>query len=173
MNSTREHLRRMEDLPLLVISQDYELFFHQSGSVEKCLLEPCDLLLNFAAQHGFRITFFVDAGMLLAMQREAGSAPEVGRTLDRVRRHIESLAAAGHEIGLHVHPHWEDTRWASGAGQFAGTRYQLRDFSDDDVERILDSYARVLMDLCDGKVCSYRAGGFCLEPFDRIRPRAS
>ena len=151
-----------------MLSQDYELFFGQSGSIEKCLIEPCEMLLDFASKRDVRVTFFVDAGMLVAMEREAASAPEVRRSLDQVRRHIESLSNAGHEIGLHVHPHWEDTNWKFGAWQFGGTRYQLRDFSADEIERILESYTHTLQDLCDGNVVSYRAGGFCVEPFDLI-----
>ncbi len=160
--------RRKEDLPLLVVSQDYELFFQDSGSIEKCLLEPCDLLLRFAEKQDMRVTFFVDAGMLVAMEREAPSAPALRKSLDTVRSHIESLASAGHEIGLHVHPHWEDSVWTEDAWQFAGSRYQLRDFSEAEVSVIFDSYSAALKDLCDGNIRSYRAGGFCIEPFDRI-----
>lgn len=171
MNSVIEktnNMRRTGDLPLLVLSQDYELFFGQSGSLEKCLIEPCKLLLDFAAKRDIKVTFFVDAGMLVAMEREAASAPEVHRSLDRIRRHIGSLSDAGHEIGLHVHPHWEETRWESGAWRFGGTRYQLREFPGDEIERILESYANVLKDLSNGGLKSYRAGGFCVEPFGLI-----
>ena len=70
-------LRRDQDFPLLVVSQDYELFFHKSGSIEKCLFEPTDLLLDFADELGMKVTFFVDAGMLCRMSALAGESPEL------------------------------------------------------------------------------------------------
>ena len=161
-------LRRRQDLPLLVVSQDYELFFLSSGTVEKCLLEPCDLLLDFAAKKSIRVTFFVDAGMLCRMRQLAPSEPRVARQFDRVRTHLEQIVAAGHELGLHVHPHWQDTQYRDGAWQFPATRYQLRDFSDAEIAEIFRTYTNALRELSDD-VTSYRAGGFCIEPFARIR----
>ncbi len=156
--------------PILILSQDYELFFQKSGTVEKCLFEPCDALLKFAASHGVRFTFFVDAGMLLAMQRHADSEPKLAQMLSKVQRHIASLASAGHEIALHVHPHWEDTRWINDQWVFAGTRYQLREFQGDEVVRIFREYSECLAGLSGRRPSSYRAGGFCVEPFSVLAP---
>ena len=117
-----------------------------------------------------RFTFFVDAGMLLAMQRHALSEPELGRMLSKVQRHIESLANAGHEIALHAHPHWEDTRWISGRWVFGGTRYQLKQFKSDEIARIFREYSDSLAELSGQRPASYRAGGFCIEPFSALAP---
>lgn len=158
----------MSDAPVLVLSQDYEFFFGVSGTPEKCLFEPGDALLAFARKRDARITFYVDAGMLLAMRRHLGDDRRLAKTLADIRRHVGQLAAAGHEIGLHVHPHWEDTRWTDAGWDFSATRYQLREFSDADVDGILRRYTAELADVAGGAVTSYRAGGFCVEPFGRI-----
>jgi hypothetical protein len=167
--ATGTFIRRGEDFPLLVVSQDYELFFQRSGSLDKCLFKPCEMLLGFAEKRGIRITFFVDAGMLSRMQQLAGQFPVLQRDLSRVQQHIESIANRGHEIGLHIHPHWEDSRWHDGAWDFSGTRYKLDGFAADEVADIVHRYTGLLKDLCAGDVKSYRAGGFCIEPFGRIR----
>ena len=65
------NLRRGQDFPVLLVSQDYELFFQQSGSIDKCLFEPTNMLLDFAEQVGVRITFFIYAGSLCRMQKLA------------------------------------------------------------------------------------------------------
>jgi len=80
------------------------------------------------------------------------------------------LAAAGHEIALHVHPHWEDTRWIKDQWVFAGTRYQLKEFQGDEIVRILRKYSECLAALSGRRPCSYRAGGFCVEPFSVLAP---
>ena len=163
------HWRRQSDFPVLTLSQDYELFFQRSGSIEKCLIEPCELLGDFAHENGVRITYFVDAGMLCCMERLASTNNSLVRDLGRVRSHITSLAEQGHEIGLHIHPHWEDTSFASGEWDFSGTRYQLSQFSGTEADEIVTRYTRTLNELCDGRVRTYRAGGFCIEPFEDIR----
>lgn len=156
--------------PLLLLSQDYELFFQESGSIEKCLFEPCDLLEAFANKRHLKFTFFVDAGMLRCMRKYAVSSQTVSSMYSKVRQHIERLSKNGHEIALHVHPHWEDTVWRNGAWDFSGTRYQFRDFSNDEITDIFQIYYDSLQDLSASPVTSYRAGGFCVEPFERIRP---
>ncbi len=156
-------------LPKFILSQDYELFFHKSGSIEKCLFEPCTALLNFADRHDSKITFFVDAGMLRCMERHTRLEHSARRVLDRVRKHVTSLADAGHEIALHVHPHWEDTQWLDNDWQFAGTRYKIDMFSLEETDRIFRDYAACLAELSGCMPTAYRAGGFCVEPFDQIR----
>ncbi len=161
--------RRGNDFPVLVVSQDYELFFRRSGSIEKCLIEPTDMLLDFADRSGIRITFFVDAGMLCRMRQLSVSNPSMARDLSRIEQHVRSIHTRGHEIGLHIHPHWEDTRWVENAWDFAGTRYQLRDFTTEEVSDVVSRYTASLNEICDGNVSTFRAGGFCIEPFDLLR----
>lgn len=153
---------------VLIVSQDYELFFHRSGTIEKCLFEPCDALLKSAATYGYRVTFYVDAGMLVALARFAGRYAALGSELDRIRAHLASLAAAGHDIGLHVHPHWEDARFAGAAWHFDATRYRLADFTQPEASEIVGAYARALGEASGVAPTTYRAGGFCIEPFHWI-----
>lgn len=152
----------------LVLSVDYELFFDRSGSVERCLIEPSDALIGAAGSMGARITFFVDAGMLVAMDRFAGKDRRLARMSDQVRRHIAEIATRGHDIELHVHPHWQDTAWRNGQWHFANTRYQLRDFPDDEIQGMFQSYCECLAGLSGRQPIAYRAGGFCVEPFDKV-----
>ena len=154
---------------VLVLSQDYELFFHRSGTIEKCLFEPCEALLESARKTGYSITFYVDAGMLSRMQELAAAVPRLARELDRIRRHVQTLARAGHDIGLHVHPHWEDATWGGEEWSFEGTRYQLRQFTLTEAAEIVSRYARIVGEASGVAPTSYRAGGFCVEPFDNIR----
>jgi hypothetical protein len=152
----------------LIISQDYELFFQRSGTIEKCLFEPCDAILRSARNRGYKITFYVDAGMLFRMQEGAPRHRPLSIGFDRIRRHLAGLVDGGHDIGLHVHPHWEDTRYVDGEWVFEATRYQLRDFSHDEVTDIVARYVKILGEACGVAPASYRAGGFCVEPFDRL-----
>jgi hypothetical protein len=155
----------------LILSQDYELFFQRSGTIEKCLFEPSDALLRSARNHGYKITFYVDAGMLFRMQVCARSHRRLSVDFDRICRHLSEIVDAGHDIGLHVHPHWEDARLTDGGWDFNNTRYQLREFSGDEAADIVARYIKVLGEASGMTPTSYRAGGFCVEPFDIISSR--
>lgn len=154
---------------MLLLSQDYELFFGASGSVEKCLFEPCDALMQVAARRGLKITFFVDIGMLLCMDRLTASERGLASTSGKIRSHIGRLVAAGHEIALHIHPHWEDTGYSDGDWDFSATRYRLADFGDEEAADIVGRYAACLAEVAGAPATAYRAGGFCIEPFLQIR----
>lgn len=169
MTPSLHESRRQDDPPVLILSQDYELFFQVSGTVEKCLLEPGEMLLLAARKTGLKITLFVDAGMMWKMRELSRSHPSLDRELYKINAQLADFIKDGHEIGLHVHPHWEETVFREGEWDFSGTRYQLAQFSDAEAHDIVARYAGVLNDICDGGVKSYRAGGFCVEPFGKIR----
>lgn len=160
-------------VPAVVLSQDYELFFGSSGTVDQCLFEPCAVLCSFARARNSRITFYVDAGMLVAMKRYASHSRQLRADYDAVRKHVADLSRSGHEIGLHVHPHWQDSRWTKTGWDFADTRYKLSEFPDNEVASIVNDYADAIQDLAIEPITSFRAGGFCVEPFVRLAPTLS
>jgi hypothetical protein len=152
----------------LVLSQDYELFFHKSGSIENCLLRPTEALATFAREKGFCITFYVDAGMLVSMRNHAGQSRQVSAMRDQICRNIEGLVADGHEIGLHVHPHWNSTRWSREGWDFSNTRYSPQQFRTGEFAEICRSYHQELSEVAGTSIATYRAGGFCVQPFNKI-----
>ena len=154
----------------LILSTDYELFFHRSGTVQRCLIDPAERLLDFTARQGMKMTFFVDTGMLRCLDRHAAEHRDLAREAELIRAQLRKISAAGHELGLHIHPHWEDTRLSDGEWDFSATRYRLDMFSEEEVGNVLETNFELLQALSDDPVVSYRAGGFCIEPFERIGP---
>ena len=53
----------------IFLTYDYELFFGDpTGSVEKCIIEPTQRLLEIAKRTGARYTFFIDVGYLKQLE---------------------------------------------------------------------------------------------------------
>ncbi len=149
----------------IAITWDYELFFgERSGSAEKCMLEPGNRLLEIAQKNGAKFTFFVDAGMLVLGEKE----PSFKKELSEIQNQISKWDLQGHETGLHIHPHWEDAIWENG-WKFDLKRYKLADFEDTEVEQIFDNYLVSLQQWSKEKIVSYRAGGWCIQPFDKLK----
>jgi len=129
------------------------------------MLEPVDRLLEIAQKNGAKFTFFVDAGMLVLGEKE----PTFKQELSEIQNQISKWDQQGHETGLHIHPHWEDAIWEN-EWKFDLKRYKLADFDDSEVEQIFDNYLSSLQNWSKEKIVSYRAGGWCIQPFGKLKP---
>ncbi|EGW55669.1 polysaccharide deacetylase family protein [Candidatus Endoriftia persephonae] len=150
----------------LLITLDYELFFGQRvGSVEHCMIQPINKLIQILDQHGARLTLFVDAGYLDRLQLFSGECPELQRDYQQVTEQLRSLVEAGHEVQLHIHPHWEDTEYRDGNWQIDTSRYRLHDFDREQAHELVGRYKQRLVEIVGDRIFAYRAGGWCIQPF--------
>lgn len=154
-----------------LLTLDYEVFFgRQTGSVARCVLEPTAALIDVAARHGAKLVFFVDAGFLLRLRAEMKGSARLAADHDALCRQVEALSRAGHEIQLHIHPHWEDSRWTGEGWDIDVRRYALQSFSPAEVHDIVGRYTAVLRELAGPDAAfAFRAGGWVIQPFQGIR----
>lgn len=154
-----------------LLTLDYEVFFGPAtGTVARSLVEPTDALLALASRHGARLAFFVDAGFIARLRAEMGKAARLRREFTEVCRQVERLARAGHEVQLHIHPHWEDSAWQGDGWRMDVSRFALQSFAAADIADIVRRYTSVLRELAGPEAaCAYRAGGWVLQPFAPIR----
>jgi hypothetical protein len=154
-----------------LLTLDYEVFFgRNTGSVARTILEPTQALLRVAERHAVRLVFFVDAGFVLRLRDQMHKAAALREQHDALCRQVESLSRAGHEVQLHIHPHWEDSQWGEGGWQIDVRRYALHAFDARDIADIARRYTGVLRELAGPQAAfAYRAGGWVIQPFDRLR----
>jgi len=154
----------------IFITLDYELFLQEpSENIDYSLLEPTHKLLKIFSEHNIKSIFFVDVGYLLALKRQKFFFPKLENDYRKVVRQIQLVETLGHDIGLHIHPHWEDCSYNGKEWNIDLKRYKLADYSRDEAVRIFKTYYEALQGLVSSKIISYRSGGWCLEPFDYIR----
>ena len=147
----------------LALTWDYEMYFgRETGSVENCMLLPTQRILDIANRYAVKNTFFTDVGYL---SRSKELQVEKGNT-DKIIEQIKHWDSLGHETGLHIHPHWEDTEFIQGQWKMDVTRYKLSDFSKVQANSIAKKYAQLLKNLVANEIKSFRAGGWCIQPFD-------
>jgi hypothetical protein len=154
-----------------LLTLDYEVYFgRNTGTVERSMLEPTEALLAVARRHGAKLVFFVDAGFILRLRAEMHKSPRLAAEHDAICRQVEALAGEGHEIQLHIHPHWEDSSWSEDGWKIDVSRFALHAFPEPQIREIVGRYTGVLRELA-GPDCAfaYRAGGWVIQPFERIR----
>lgn len=150
----------------ILLTFDYELFFGSDpGSVEKCMLEPTNDLLNIAEGKNVHYTFFVDVGYLIASEK----VNELSDERDKVIHQLKELLSLGHDIQLHIHPHWEKAEYSNGRWQMnAETHYRLNNFELEEAKSIVRKYKTKLEEYIGKSVHVYRAGGWCVQPFEPL-----
>lgn len=158
----------------ILLSYDYELFFGvKSGTVEKTLISPTNLLLESMDKYGLKGNFFID-WQTLKYLKEANTE----RTLadyNLIENQLQDIVRRGHRIELHIHPHWVDARY-NGDGTWDYTNYShysLYSFSTDEVTSMFIEGANLLNNIARKvdptySVCAFRAGGWTVQPFSKL-----
>jgi hypothetical protein len=153
----------------ILLTFDYELFFGAKvGSFERCILEPVNELVRIGNKYDVKYTFFVDAGYLSRLNSyHTNKSCRQERSINL--RIIEELLRNGHDIQLHIHPHWEDSSYSESGWDINPNRYRLSQFSKNEIEGIVFRYKDTLTSIVGDNIFAYRAGGWCIQPFDKIK----
>ncbi len=152
------------------LSLDYELFLQDPGcDVATSLIKPTNRLNQILEKNLLKAIYFVDAGYISALDRQKSDFHSLQIDYDTLVNQLKDLEDYGHEIGLHIHPHWEDTFFDGKKWVVDLSRYKLGDFHPERAADIFKQYHIVLQRHTNQKIVSYRAGGWCLEPFSYIR----
>lgn len=150
----------------ILLTFDYELFFGEvHGTVKQCMIERTNELLAIAEKHNVKYTFFVDVGYLVAAAKYA----ELDLERALVEEQIQELVAKGHDVQLHIHPHWERAEWDGQWQMNTDGAYKLSDFPQLEKEEIVRKYKETIDELIGRKTFVFRAGGWCIQPFSDLK----
>lgn len=154
----------------IYITLDYEIYFGENhGTVEKCILYPTSELIRISEKHNVKFVFFVDSGFILKLQEYKQKFPQLEKDYEAITSQVKYLSETGHDIQLHIHPHWEDSYFNGEKWIINVKRYKLSSFSEEEISDIFKRYKKVLTDLTNKKIVAFRAGGWCIQPFDKLK----
>ncbi len=154
----------------IFITFDYEIYFGENhGTVEKCIISPTAELIRISEKYDVRFCFFVDCGFILKLDEFRKIYPQLESDYKAITQQVEYLSKTGHDIQLHIHPHWEDSYYNGEKWVIDVKRYKLSDFNDSEIAAIVFRYKKVLTDITNKSVFVFRAGGWCLQPFSKLK----
>ena len=152
-----------------LLSLDYELFFgSKTGSSQHCLVEPVAALLGQLERTGLKLSLFVDAAFLVRLRQEGRKFPALQAEYDKIRRHLGELKQQGHDVQLHIHPHWLDSHFDGACWRITTKRYTLHDFPLSEREDIVRLCKQELVNIAGDSIFAFRGGGWCIQPFEQI-----
>ena len=154
----------------LLLSLDYELFFGaKTGTVQHCLINPVNALINVLDKHNVKVSLFVDVGFLIKLKEFSAEFPQLQQQYNLIQKQLLTLSIKSHDIQLHIHPHWEDSYYTKNGWVINTKRYRLHDFSEEEIVELVIKY-KAELELCThNKVFAFRAGGWCIQPFDKLK----
>jgi hypothetical protein len=154
----------------IYLSFDYEIYFGENpGTVDKCIIYPTTELIRIAEKYNARFSFFVDCGFLIKLNKHRKDYPQLENDYTAIVTQLNYLSRTGHDIQLHIHPHWEDSYYDGERWVMDVSRYKLSDFNESQIEDIVCRYKKEITDITGKEVFAFRAGGWCLQPFDKLK----
>lgn len=152
----------------IILTLDYELFFgSHSGTLAKSIITPVDRFLEICNKYNIKATFFVDAGYISKLIEYKNKYPQLAQDYKLLSKQLEDLNHTGHDIQLHIHPHWEDSLYDGNKWIMNTSRFKLNDFNDREISLIVKKYKNILNKFSKN-IIAFRAGGWCIQPYDRL-----
>ena len=149
----------------ILLTFDVELFFgKKSGSIDNCIIKPTELILKQLENKSVKGTFFIDSSFLLFLKSNSLSAD-----LKKMSYLINKIESANHEVGLHIHPHWVDAIISVDSNYkfLSYDNYSIFTFSGSYYEHCMEAHD-ILSGYLSSSITSFRAGGYCSQPFSEI-----
>jgi len=156
----------------IYLTFDYELFLGaKSGTIHNCMISPTNMLIEQFDKYNMKATFFVDILFYIKLLREN---EETAKEAKLIKEQLKTLVRKGHRIELHLHPHWEDAVYLNGNWVFPSYKHYRLDSLPEN--RILKYFIDGVNELnniarevnADYQVSAFRAGGLCIQPFDKL-----
>lgn len=166
----------------IILTIDYELFLgKETGSVQEIMIEPISKLSSILDKNGSKMTVFWDVLHYYRLLELEKNFMELKQDRLLIEEQVLDLLKKGHDIQLHLHPHWLDAKYENRKWIFIYDRFKLhkllKDKNSKDINTVLGcvTLAKKLMeDLIrkvkpDYRVNTFRAGGYLIEPFSTLR----
>ena len=157
----------------IVLTVDYEIFGNGQGDVRQHVVAPTARMAGLCEKYGVPLTVFFEVEEYLAFERNRQ------RLIDTlgydpaslIRQQIISLAAAGHDIQLHLHPEWYRADFREGQWclhREKATVDSLFESQEETTNYIAERKAVIEEMIANSsrqsEVTVYRAGAFSAQP---------
>ena len=164
----------------IYLTFDYELFLGKNYETpEKVLVEPTNKIIKILGEKNVKATFFVD--VFSSIQHKKYGLCDYSKLFEE---QIQSLIKMGHDVQLHIHPHWVMSEYVNGEWKHKREYYSLKSFENgvidpfgkrQTIDTLISEGKSYLESVCrevlpDYKCIAFRAGGFALQPFNIAIP---
>jgi hypothetical protein len=148
----------------VILTFDYEVFLgRETGTIRNCVLNPTNAILRILKENNATAIFFVDATWLKFLKEEFSS------DFHLVAEQLRDIVESGSSVELHLHPQWIDAYKTGNQIVFSSYKhYKLHTLSQEEIFDLFANSVNLLQSITSKKIYCFRAGGWCIEPFNKI-----
>jgi hypothetical protein len=165
----------------IILTADYEIYGDGSGDVREKLIKPTEKILELCRHYGAKLTIFFEVVEYWAFIKAGpkGLIEDLG--YDPAALMKQQLCQAlddGHDVQLHIHPQWLDSRYIRGKGWQLNLAYWRLPMapgglgSPQDINSLRGLFVkgkeeleRMFKPLRSSYQCmAFRAGSWCMQP---------
>ncbi|MBN2544940.1 MAG: hypothetical protein JXB50_04020 [Spirochaetes bacterium] len=155
----------------VIITFDYELSLGtSSGTVEKCIIEPANIILEILNRYNSKAIFFADSLYILTLKKHKH------RDFLKVTDQIKRITDSGHNVEFHLHPQWLDAYQINERewGFKSFEKYRVHSLDKDHLKEVFNEGLNLLSETLsdvksDYKIKAFRAGGWAVQPFETLK----
>lgn len=159
----------------ICFTADHELFFGENKvSEEKVFIQPTYRLMEILERFNIPLCLMTDVCSIFRYRELQidSNYPEL------MEEQLRQAIARGHDVQLHIHPHWLTSKYIDGKWYFNKDSYRLHSFGFDQndpqcAQKIIadgkNYLIRLLTPIDSEYDCiAFRAGGWCIQPEKEI-----
>lgn len=153
----------------ICITFDYELFFGKNiGTYDEVLFQPTYALIDELEKRGISATFFADVCSIPVAEKYNQI-----EYINGFQKQLIYMKQHGHDVQLHLHPHWYHSIWTDEGWNFSNQGYRIHEYEEgcinDIISRGIGFLKETLFPIDNNYECiAYRAGGFSIQPHEQV-----
>ncbi len=159
----------------LYLTIDYELFFGSiTGSVQECMINPTQKLIEVLEYNNSKMTVFWDILHYKKCLEYADKYSQLKDDANLLYNQVQLLITKGHDVQLHLHPHWLDAVYVGDKWIFPTyEHFSLQSLSNSEIEKCVETSISLMKEVIsyvkpNYTVNKFRAGAYLIEPFDKL-----
>lgn len=154
----------------IYLTLDYELYMGDHvGTVQKCLIEPTDILIRLFDRYNAKCTFFVDAAYLYQLNKVRVSYDNLNRDFLLIKKQLKHLVLCGHDIQLHIHPQWYYAEYTGKDWKLNTSFYKLSDLKKEEAIDFFLKSKLLLEAIVEKPIIAFRAGGYSIQTLEYLQ----
>jgi len=147
----------------IFFTADYEIYFGKNYYTDtEILFKPTKKLVEIFNKYNFKVNIFADVLSVNAHRKY-----NLSNYADNFELQIKSFIKEGHDVQLHLHPHWLTAKYENNSWTFNKNHFRIHSFENVNgiVKNSIDYLNKTLNVVNPGYKCiAYRAGGWSLQP---------
>ena len=163
----------------IILTVDYEVSGDGSGSVDSCIIDPAERMMQLCEKYNAKLTFFTDVCEYWAFKevKESGKYEDGLDPANKITNQIKDIYRRGHDIQLHLHPQWIDYKYMGNNNWILNMEFwrlpNVKLLGENAIynlfERGKNTLEKIISEVNPNYCCDvFRAGALCIQPEEEI-----